>query len=55
VLDTRIPDGLTDIRQGGWTLDDLCHAHDLLDEDDRVRARQRAQQREAARLARAQP
>ena len=41
VLDARIPDGLTDIREG-WTLDDLCHAHDLLDELDAAEARQRA-------------
>jgi hypothetical protein len=41
VLDGRIPDGLTDIR-GGWTLDDVTHAHDFLDELDHVEARARA-------------
>jgi hypothetical protein len=35
VLDARIPDGLSDIRSG-WTLDDLLHGHDLLDELDAV-------------------
>jgi len=52
VLDTRIPDGLSDIRQR-WTLDDVCHAHDYLDELDRLRAQQEAAAR-AAELARQQ-
>jgi len=38
VLDARIPDGLTDLRQG-WTLDDVTHAHDFLDELDAAEAR----------------
>jgi hypothetical protein len=52
VLDTRIPDGLRDIR-AGWSLDDICHAHDFLDELDRARARQEAAAR-ASELARQQ-
>jgi hypothetical protein len=40
-LDARIPDGLTAIRQG-WTLADILHAHDFLDELDAAEARQRA-------------
>jgi len=42
VLDARIRDGLTDIRRG-WTLDDVVHAHELLDELDRVEAEARAE------------
>jgi hypothetical protein len=40
VLDPRIPDGLTAIREG-WTLDDLAHAHDFLDQLDAAEARAR--------------
>jgi hypothetical protein len=40
-MDARIPDGLTAIRQG-WTLEDILHAHDLLDAADAPAARQRA-------------
>lgn len=35
VLDSRIPDGLTEIRRG-WCLDDLVAAHGFLDEFDRL-------------------
>jgi hypothetical protein len=41
VLDPRIPDGLTDIR-ASWCLDDLMHAHDLLDQLDAIEARRAA-------------
>jgi hypothetical protein len=41
VLDARIPDGLTEIR-AVWTLDDLVHAHDFLDELDAAEARARS-------------
>jgi hypothetical protein len=40
-LDARIPDGLTAIRQG-WFLEDILHAHELLDQADAADARQRA-------------
>lgn len=40
MLDGRIPDGLSAIRER-WTLDDLCHAHDFLDELDAADARAR--------------
>lgn len=42
MLDQRIPDGLTQIRQG-WTLDDLVRAHELLDELDVIAARERTE------------
>jgi hypothetical protein len=41
VLDPRIPDGLTDIREG-WSLDDVVHGHEFLDELDVAEARARA-------------
>jgi hypothetical protein len=47
VLDPRIPDGLTQIRQG-WTLDDVCHAHSFLDELDAAEARAESRARDAA-------
>lgn len=41
VLDTRIPDGLADLR-ARWNLDDVVHATDLLDQlDEREATRQR--------------
>jgi hypothetical protein len=44
VLDPRIPDGLADLR-AAWTLDDLVHATDLLDQLDEREAKQRAHAR----------
>jgi hypothetical protein len=41
VLDARIPDGLTAIRQT-WCLQDILHAHDWLDEMDAAQARTEA-------------
>lgn len=40
-MDVRIPDGLTAIRQG-WFLEDILHAHDILDQADEADERQRA-------------
>jgi len=58
VLDARIPDGLTAIRQS-WCLQDLLHAHDWLDEMDaaqaRTEARHKAEQQAAAAAARMRP
>lgn len=51
MLDPRIPDGLTEIRQG-WTLDDVCHAQDFLDELDGAEARAESLARDAARSRR---
>jgi hypothetical protein len=48
VLDPRIPDGLTSIREG-WCLDDIVHAHALLDECDAVDARAESAARDEAR------
>lgn len=48
MLDPRIPDGLADIRGGTWTIDDVCHAHDLLDELDAAEAREQARARQEA-------
>jgi hypothetical protein len=48
VLDPRIPDGLTAIRK--WTFDDVCHAHQLLDECDAAEARAESAAREQARM-----
>lgn len=41
VLDTRIPDGLADLRRH-WTLDDVVHATDLLDQLDEREAIRRS-------------
>ena len=41
VLDTRIPDGLADLRRS-WTLDDVVHATDLLDQLDEREAIRRS-------------
>jgi hypothetical protein len=49
VLDPRIPDGLTSIREG-WCLDDIVHAHALLDECDAAEARAESAAREQARM-----
>lgn len=40
-MDARIPDGLTAIRQS-WSLQDILHAHDWLDEMDAAQARTEA-------------
>lgn len=51
MLDARIPDGLTDVRQG-WILDDIVHGHEYLDELDAKAARDAAKAAaEAARRA----
>lgn len=50
MLDRRIPDGLTQIREG-WTLDDLVRAHELLDELDAHEARARAEAESKAKAA----
>lgn len=42
VLDERIPDGLADIR-AAWTLDDVVHATDFLDQLDTLAARDAAE------------
>lgn len=47
MLDPRVPDGLSDIR-ASWTIDDICHAHDLLDELDAAEARSEARARAEA-------
>lgn len=49
MLDARIRDGLSDIRSS-WTLDDLVHAHELLDELDVVEARARSEAETQARM-----
>jgi hypothetical protein len=36
VLDARIPDGLAEIR-ASWSLNDLVHAHQFLDQLDALR------------------
>jgi len=41
-LDPRIPDGLTEIR-ANWSLTDVVHAHQFLDQLDVMAARQRAE------------
>lgn len=50
MLDARIPDGLAQIR-ASWTLDDLVHAHELLDELDVHAARDRAEAEAKAKAA----
>lgn len=49
MLDARIPDGLTQIRQS-WTLDDLVHAHEFFDELDALEVRREAAARERASM-----
>lgn len=38
VLDPRIPDGLADVRR--WTLDDVVHGHEFLDQLDALAPRE---------------